>query len=388
MKIDILKYISIRLRIKNILILFLFVIGIPSICSLILGYEMRDHQIQHIPTVIIDHDNSAFSQMLVKEIKTNEIFNVVYYSEDDNDVKNLIEQDKVKVGVIIPNSFSKDLNGGNAPKVLVFYDGSQMSITSAAKSRMDEILLTIKTGYLKKLMEGKLGVMPEVSKNNALPMYFTYRLLNNPTKNYSNFLIPGMLISVIQVGLVMIGTYRVRSKEKYYLWMWLKSLFWGVIGGISLLITLGIQFKYFAMPFRGSINALFILTFIYSIGTVSYGMLVRIIIPEKILAIQIGALSVLPTSIIAGFTYPLLAMPTFFQEVSKFLPFVNYAEAIRDLCVKDISFNYVMAEARWLSRFLIYTWVASLIIFICKKLIKKGYYDFKNKHKGKEVVQV
>lgn len=391
MREQLIKYIKLGVKAKNLFFSFLFVLGIPVICSFILGYQMRYHQIQHIPTVIVDHDNSQFSQMLIKEIKTNEIFNVTNYSDKDDDVRKLIEEEKARVGVIIPQSFSKDLSNGNAPKVLIFYDGSQMAVTSAAKSRMDEILLTIKTAYLKKIVEGKLGVMPEVSKNYILPMYFSYRLLNNPTRNYINFLIPGMIASLIQVSLVMLGVDIVRKDEKSYLWLWIKGILGGLLGLISMVLSIGIQLHYFAVPFRGTVKGSIILTLLYCVGLVNYGVLVRLILPEKIAALQVAAISILPTTILAGFTFPVLAMPDFFQKFAKILPFFYYGEAIRDLCLKDLSISYILPQINWLLKLVLYMWTASLGVFILRKLIKNGYTHIKNKkneqQKTEEVIQ-
>lgn len=392
MKEDLVKFIRIGVKVKNLFFSFLFVLGIPIICSFILGYQMEQHQVQHIPTIIVDHDNSQFSKTLINEIKTNEIFSVTKYSDRDEDVKDLIAQEKVRVGVIIPKDFSKDLANGNAPKVLIFYDGSQMAITSAAKARMSEILLTIKTGYLKKIVEGKLGKMPEISKNYVLPMYYNYRLLNNPTRNYINFLIPGMIISIIQVSLVMMGVDLVNEDEKKYLWLWIKGILGGLLGVISIAICLGIQFKYFAVPFRGTFNGAAILTLLYCIGLVNYGILIRLILPEKILALQIAAIPILLTTILAGFTFPLLAMPDFFKELAKFLPFLYYGEVMRDLCLKDIGMEYILPQITWLFKFVIYMWAASIGIFMLKKIVKKKYTQIKSKkdhqQKTEEVVQV
>ncbi|MTK12424.1 MAG: ABC transporter permease [Clostridiaceae bacterium] len=392
MKEKLVKFIHLGAKFKNLFFSFLFVLGIPIICSFILGYQMEGHQVQHIPTIIVDHDNSQFSKMLINEIKTNEIFNVTNYSDRDEDVKDLIGQEKVRVGVIIPKDFSKDLASGNGPKVLICYDGTQMSVTSAAKARMSEILLTIKTGYLKKVVEGKLGVMPEVSQNYVLPMYFNYRLLNNPTRNYINFFIPGMIISIIQVSLVMLGVDIVRKDEKKYSWLWIKGILGGLLGVISIGISLGIQFKYFAVPFRGTVNGAIILTILYCIGLVNYGVLIRLILPEKILALQVASIPVLFTTILAGFTFPLLAMPSYFQEIAKFLPFLYYGETIRDLCLKNIGIEYILPQINWLFKFVLYMWIASFGVFMLKKIIKKRYENIKNEknhqQKTEEVVQV
>lgn len=385
MKERMLKLINMSSRIKRIIVPLLFVILIPPVFSVILGYQMNAKQVQHVPTVIVDHDRSSFSQMLINEIKTNEIFNVTHYGENDSEVKNLIEEEKAYVGVIIPQSFSKDLVDGKSPKVLIVYDGSQMSITSAAKSRMTEIFLTIKTGYLQKVMQGKLGVMPAVSKNNVLPMYFSYRLLNNPTKNYVNFFIPGMLIGIAQVTFAIFGVEIVRGDEKHYLWIWLKDILGAMICAGSMLLTLWIQFKYFKVPYRGSLMGGFILTIVFAMDMVSFGSLLRIIRRKKMGSVRWATTIVSPTTLFGGYTFPVIAMPIFFQKLTYIIPFTHYGDAMRDLSLKNIDIKYVLYDIKWCLGFLVSVWILSLIMFTLRN------YWAKNKgikQETEEVMQV
>jgi ABC-2 type transport system permease protein len=107
-------------------------------------------------------------------------------------------------------------------------------------------------------------------------------------------------------------------------------------------------------------------------------------VTEKILSIQLAAVSVLPTSILGGYTFPLLAMPEFFQKFAKILPFVHYAGPIRKLFIEDIGINYIMPEINWFIKFTIYMWVFSLMVFFIKKFIKKGYNYIKDKKNNKK----
>lgn len=337
---------------------------IPTASSFIIGYEMQAHQIQHIPTVIVDHDNSSFSRMIEREIETNEIFKVVDYGQNDTDVQKYIESDKARVGVIIPQNFYRDLLDGKAPKVLVFYDDSQMSVTSAAKSRMAEILLSLKAGYLQNVIQGKLNIMPQVSMNSTMPMYFSYRILNNPTRNYVNFLLPGMLISVVQIGLAMFGSSLVTRKEKSYFSILAKCVIGGLIGAISIGLTLGIQFKYFDLPYRGSVSAGVYLVILFALAVVSLGAVIRLIVPDPVFSAQVSAVIVIPTSILGGYTFPLMAMPDMYKKIGYFIPFVHIGDSIRDLCVKDIDISYVMHDIKWLICFIAVMSIAAFLLHI------------------------
>ena len=155
---------------KDTLMQLLLIIVIPAFISVAFGYEMQATVIKNIPTVVMDQDNSSFSRALINEIKTNEIFNIKYYIEMDEAIEELIAQNKAFVGVIIPADFSKDLVDFNAPKVLIFYDGTKLPIVSAAKARLDEILLTYKVGFMKRVLEGTLSVIPEQSLKLIQPI--------------------------------------------------------------------------------------------------------------------------------------------------------------------------------------------------------------------------
>lgn len=101
---------------KEIIVSVMLLLIIPAISSYALGYTYSEHVVKNVPTMIVDHDDSTLSKNFITQINTNEVFNVVNYSENDNDIKNLMDEGKVVVGIIIPANFAKDLNDGKAPK--------------------------------------------------------------------------------------------------------------------------------------------------------------------------------------------------------------------------------------------------------------------------------
>ncbi|HVI41380.1 MAG TPA: hypothetical protein VM577_12065, partial [Anaerovoracaceae bacterium] len=66
---------------KGLLLPLLFALILPPICSWILGYEWSGQQINHVPTVIVDHDSSSMSRDLIGYIKNNQAFDVQFYTD-------------------------------------------------------------------------------------------------------------------------------------------------------------------------------------------------------------------------------------------------------------------------------------------------------------------
>lgn len=331
---------------KRVMTFLVFII-IPLVTGLILGYEMSSNVASVIPTVIVDHDNSDFSRSVVEYISESEYFDVVEQTEVDQRAEEMIYLREAYVGVIIPENFYSDMRKGKAPKILTIYDGSTMAVISNARSAMGEILLSLKAGYMMKIYEGKLGIAPADVMNHAFPIDVTYRMLFNPAKNYRNFLLPGMLAAVIQVGITLMGADRAREMrdKKLPFSAHLKTIVhWSFLGTISIFLVLLEQFLFFDMPFKGTLIGWIAVTLVFSVTVFLIGYIVGSFISDRTLASQISAVIVLPTTILGGYTWPVLAMPAFFRQLAKILPFYYYGEAVRDLCLKRLEFHHLLPD--------------------------------------------
>lgn len=326
---------------------FLVFIVIPLVTGLILGYEMSSNVAANIPTVIVDHDNSDFSRSFIEYVDESEYFDVVEYADRDERVEEMLDKQEAFVGVIIPKDLYSDMKEGKAPQILTVYDGSTLVVISSARSAMSEILLTVKTAYMMKIYEGKLGVAPADVMNHALPIDVTFRMLFNPARNYRNFLLPGMLAALIQVGIVCMGAERASEMRDSRIAFpaHLKTIFyWGVLGAFSISLTILEQYLLFGIPYKGTLLGGIVVTLLFSTVILGMGYIVGSVITDRVLASQLAAVVVLPTTILGGYTWPTLAMPAFFQQLAKILPFYYYGEAIRDLCLKPLQFHHLYTE--------------------------------------------
>lgn len=373
------KFIYKLLQFKEIIVSVLLLFVVTCTSSYILGYAYSSHVVNNIPTIVVDHDNSDLSKNLVTQINTNEVFNVINYSNKNEDVETLINKGTAVIGVIIPDDFSRDLIEGRAPKILIFYDGSQMSAVSSGKTRIAEILGTIKASYLMNLGEGKLGLMPEEVKNNVIPIQCKSIFVGNSAKSTANFIIQGMLIGIAQIGIIILGVLIVSKKENYLILL-IKSIIYGLVGSSSIILMLFIQFKYFQMPYRGSIKAGIILTIIFSIIIINLGIIFRLIMKDKLAAVTNSGLLISSTVLLAGYTFPLMAMPDTFKNIAKYIPFLYYGIPMRDLSLVRLSFNDIKPKIYDLIQFMIYTWIIILFLLTIKKLLKLWHENnFKNK---------
>lgn len=355
---------------KYMLVPFTLLLVLPFACTCILGYEFSAHSVSKVPTVIVNHDDTSTTQSLVNQIKTTDKFNVIEYSQNDNDVKSLIDRGKAAVGIIIPANFSKDLTGGKAPKIMVFYDGAQTSVASAGKSKIAEILGTIKAGYLIGIGEGKFGMMPEVVVNNINPIRYTSRVIGNPTSNMTNFFLQGILLNIVQISMAITVILVIKKGDSYKV-IWIKGIIVALIGSISSFLVFRILYKYFGFPYRGSVKAVVVLTIIYDIGITFFGVLQSISKNgDKVEAISsCGIISA--TMMFAGYTYPIISMPDIFSIITKYIPFSYYALPLRDLSLVGGTLKDVLPDISWLVKFMIIMWIVTFIKYISNKKPKR-----------------
>lgn len=328
---------------KGLMNILIFLI-IPTITGLALGYEMGYNRIEYIPTVIADYDNSEFSRNLVEYVAESETFKVTDYAVTNQQVEDSINTGKTMAALIIPENFYADLMAGKGPKVEVLYDATQMTVAASAKSAMSEILMTVKAGYMKNIYEGKLSIVERQSLKQIQPINATYRTLFNPARNYRNFLLPGMLAALVQVGFGIVGLSRSMEEKCGFIKSVFKIIIWSLAGAVSLAICIGIQCLFFDLPYRGSLIAGAVLTILFSTTMTGFGFIIGRIIPDRVFATQATCVLILPTSILGGYTFPVMAMPAPLQKLSVLWPLTYYGDAIRSLCMKEIDLTYFVSD--------------------------------------------
>ena len=351
---------------KRVMTILVFVV-IPLVTGCILGYEMSSNVATDLPTVIVNHDNSQFSRDFVQYIADSDSFHVVEEADSDSRVEEAIYDREAYVGVIVPEGFYSDLREGKAPKIMTVYDGSTLAVMSFSSSAMTEIIETLKTGYMMKIYEGKLGIAPEIVQNHAIPIDVTYRLLFNPARNFRNFILPGMLAALVQVGLSCMGAERageLRGGGNRFP-VHLKTVaYWAGIGTVSIVLIILEQFLFFDLPYRGTVIGGLVLTYLFAMTILLTGYLVGSVISDRTFASQVAAVLVLPTTILGGYTWPALAMPEAYQQFAKAIPFYYYGNTLRSLCLEPMKFHHLLPT---IGVMLIFIAVETGLLFLIKR---------------------
>src|SRR3954451_22440864 len=88
-----------------------FTIFVPVLELFMLGYAI-DTNVRNVRTVVVDHAGTQESRQLIEKFEKSQDFRVVARVFSDVEASQFIVAGKARVGIIIPEDFSRRLEGG------------------------------------------------------------------------------------------------------------------------------------------------------------------------------------------------------------------------------------------------------------------------------------
>ena len=114
-----------------------------------------------------------------------------------------------------------------------------------------------------------------------------------------------------------------------------KLLPYFLIGMVDALICLGLAVFWFAVPFRGTVLTLMFTSALFLLVVLSIGYLVSVAIRSQVGASQIALLiTMLPTTLLSGFTFPIDQMPAVIQAITYLVSARYYVVILKAIFLK------------------------------------------------------
>ena len=197
------------LRDRRTLLLFF---ALPLVELFLFAYAVS-LTVTHLPTAIVDQSLDTRSRDFIQALVNSGNFDVILVLQNEQQVRQAMDAGTVKVGVIIPPDFERQVLLGKGD-VLILLDGSDsFSVQSgynAALSITQKYSLDLTT---EKVQSGGASTVLN-ALTGQLPITTTTRVLYNPDMKDLWFLIPGMAAMLLQTqSLVLTAAAVVRERE-------------------------------------------------------------------------------------------------------------------------------------------------------------------------------
>ena len=325
------------------------VIGIPLIQLILFGFAINTNP-KHLPTVLINQDNSPQVRTLVTALQNSQYFDIRYNDVSAEEANRLMKEAKVQFILEIPSNFTREMIKGQKPNILLITDGTDPSASGAAVSAMNYLVSHVFTDTFNK--NGLNYLQTQAPAFNVI-IHNKY----NPEQITQYNIVPGLAGVILTMTLVMItGLAITREREQGTMESLLatpvtplevitgKITPYIIVGYIQLLLILFSAKVLFSVPIFGSVALLILVTFPFIVANLIVGIIFSTIAKTQLQAMQMTFFFFLPSLLLSGFMFPFYGMPKWAQMIGEFLPLTHYLRIIRGIVLKGNEFSTVFVS--------------------------------------------
>ncbi|EIV99532.1 ABC transporter permease [Thermoanaerobacter siderophilus] len=320
----------------------------PITMLLLFGYAIAT-EVDHIPMAVFDQSKTYESRNYIEAYKNSLYFNPDFYASSIDELNRLLDEGKVKAGLIIPPDFSQYKVKMVQP--LLKIDGSDPTTARTALSSGIMVSQMFSNNIVQKELKVKGMKMPSIGIDLSTKVEY------NPELNTQVFTIPGLLGLIMQnITIILTAFALVREKERGTIEQLIvtpiksselmigKLLPYILIGYTDFLMVLGLSMYWFGVPVRGNIYLLLLLGLDFITCALAIGILISTVAQTQTQAMQGAFFVLLPTIILSGFIFPREQMPTVIRAIGDIFPLTYFLVILRGIIIKGIDASLLVHQ--------------------------------------------
>lgn len=341
----------------------LILIGAMLIYPIIYSIGYLNETLTDLPVGVVDLDHSAASRKFTGMLHASAELVVSCKPEDLKNAEALFMENKISGILLIPKGFEKELLAGKQTNVAVYADASYF-----LKYKNQVLSATYTNAYfsgaisvLRYMAEGKTFAQAKASND---PLTVQTQILYNPSSAYGSFIMPGLILIIIQqtllIGIGILGGSFSESKTSPFvlpIQIRRKEVLPSLLGktGVYLIISLFniavaviLVHDWFNYPDKANILDVLILLFPYLLGTIFLGIGLSTLFIHRESAIVFMVFLSPIALFFSGLSWPVSAMPNWIVFISKGLPSTTVVPAYLRLRTMGVRITDVKPELLFL----------------------------------------
>ena len=370
-------------RDQGVLIFFILVpLGYPLLYSFIYDNEV----VREVPAVVVDDSHSSLSREYLRKVDATPDIQIVAYCADMEEARLLLKDQKVYGIIYIPESFSQDLAEGKQAHVSIYCDMSGMLYYKAILLANTETSLKMNKEIQVKRLGNTTERQDEIS---TTPIEYESVSLFNPQDGFASFLIPAVLILIIQQTLLLgvglsAGTARENNRfrdlvpisRQYQGTLRIvlgKSLAYLMIYTVMSTYILCLVPKIFSLVQIAQPATLFWFTLPYLLACIFFAMTCSIFVHHRESCMLIFVFTSVPLLFISGISWPGAAIPKFWEIFSWLFPSTFGINGYVRINTMGATLHDVLPIIRGL-------WIQAVVYFITTCIVYRRQIMLSRKH--------
>jgi ABC-2 type transport system permease protein len=387
---DFLKLLRIEFnRIFSNSVLLAIFIGAPIFYGVLFGYVYKQAKVINLPIVIIDEDHSPMSDKIIEAFEDNEALLVCDIRYTVGNILNEMPIKQFDAVITLPTNFEADILQKRHPEIRVDLNMANILNANTASKNIQAVLMTLNAGIE---IEGlkKSGLHPTQAATSYESFKINFNKLYNSSGNYINFMLPGLLIAIMQqIIFLAMALVFARDFEDGHFGVLVKksksSLYHIALKSTPFIIMIPIMwffisllFDYFRIDADIYNLPMLLLTTTLTMASMCIGMLFSIAIPSQLKATELLMVISTPAFILSGFTWPTLAFPDAIANVATYIPSTQFLSGFRKIAFYGGDVSSIKSEINTL---LLICCVSFVVLVL---LLQFKIYLFSKKRKAND----
>lgn len=370
-------------RDQGVLIFFVLV---PLVYPLIYSFIYTNETLHDVPTAVVDNSRTSLSRDYLRRVDATSEVQIITYCADMEEAK-LVLKDRKAYGIIyIPASFSDDIAEGRQTHVTLYCDMSGLLYYKSLLLANTEVSLDMNA----EIKIARAGNTTERQDElTAYPIEYEDVALYNPTNGFAAFLLPVVLMLIIQQTLLLgiglsAGTARENNRFRdlvpinrhYHGTLRIvmgKALSYFMVYTVVSVYVLGVVPRIFRLNQIGQTDDLLLFMLPYLAACIFFSMTASIVIRNRETCMLIFVFTSVPLLFLSGISWPRTAIPDFWRYFSYLFPSTFGINGFVRINSMGGTLNEVATEYRAL-------WFQAAIYFITACLVYRHQIILSRRH--------
>ena len=367
--------------------ILLTVLIAPLLYAVLLGSIYIEKDIEKISFAVVDTDHTATSMKMTRLLKAHPKVGVKAVVHSYDEALEMLYNQEINGFLWFPKGFEKKLLKLEGADVKLYLNTTRFLPSNDLNKAVNMIMMTVGSGVRLRYFMAH-GINPKNAVELINPVLPEIKPIYNPTNNYGDFLLPGLLFLILQQTLLIgmgesvavdfqTGAYKrylmgkgsvlsyLTGKPAYYLILYFAYFlffFWVVYPG------LGVMERGDMLPLI-TVGMLFVA--VIAMLAILFGSMVK----DQALFMGIMAFTTYPFFLMSGYSWPVFAMPEPLQWLAQIIPTTHFLHAGTRIVVMGGSWRDVWPDIyKLMILFGVYSLMAAWRLrLVSKRLSKAGH---------------
>ncbi|MDE3174475.1 MAG: ABC transporter permease [Gemmatimonadota bacterium] len=318
---------------------------VPAAMIVVFGYVIS-FDVRDIRVAVLDQDHTAQSRALVSAFEAAGRFEVVARLARPEEVDPLMNRGAVRMALVIPSGFERDLLARRPAPVQAIFDGADANTASIAMNYAQAIV----GAFSSNAVLGRAALVPPVGVES--------RVWYNEALESANMIVPGLVAVIMMIIAAMLTALTVAREWERGTMEQLaatpvhrveviggKLLPYLAIGLVDVTAAVVIGVVLFRVPFRGSPFLLAGMATLFLLGSLGLGIFISAALKSQLLATQLAMLvTFIPSLLLSGLIFDIPSMPLPLRVVSLAVPARYFVVVLRSIFLKGVGVDVLWRQ--------------------------------------------